>query len=91
MPNGLAERWASCVSALDDRDLITRVVEVLGKNRSEFMLDAARQAARDAVLDRTLFGLDEDRFDAFVALLDAPPAPNEKLKRLLVAPPPWER
>lgn len=54
------------------------------------MPDAARQAARDARLDRTLFGLDEDRFDAFVALLDAPPAPNEKLKRLFATPPPWE-
>ena len=39
----------------DDRDLITRAAEALGKNRSEFMLDAARQAARDALLDRTLF------------------------------------
>ena len=39
----------------------------------------------------TLFRLDSDRFDAFVALLDAPPAPNEKLKRLLATPPPWER
>ena len=75
----------------DDRDLITRAAEVLGKNRSEFMLDAARQAARDALLDRTLFGLDADRLDAFVALLDAPPAPNEKLKRLLAPPLPWER
>ena len=75
----------------DDRDLIARAAEALGKNRSEFMLDAARQAARDALLDRTLFRLDSDRFDAFVALLDAPPAPNEKLKRLLATPPPWER
>ena len=55
------------------------------------MLDAARQAAQDAVLDRTLFRLDPDRYDAFVALLDAPPAPNEKLKRLLSTPAPWER
>ena len=75
----------------DDRDLITRAAEALGKNRSEFMLDAARQAARDTLLDRTLVGLDADRFDAFVALLDVPPAPNEKLKRLLATPPPWER
>ncbi len=52
------------------------------------MLDAARQAARDALLDRTR--LDSDRFDAFMALLDAPPAPNEKLKRLLTTPAPWE-
>ena len=75
----------------DDRDLITRAAEALGKNRSEFMLDAARQAARDALLDRTLFRLDSDRFDTFVALLDAPAAPNEKLKRLLSTPAPWER
>lgn len=75
----------------DDRDLITRAAEALGKNRSEFMLDAARQAARDALLDRTLFRLDSDRFDTFVALLDAPAAPNDKLKRLLSTPAPWER
>ena len=75
----------------DDRDLITRAAEALGKNRSEFMLDAARHAARDALLDRALFRLDSDRFDAFVALLDAPPAANEKLKRLLTTPSPWER
>ena len=75
----------------DDRDLITRAAEALGKNRSEFMMDAARQAARDALLDRTLFRLDSDRFDTFVALLDAPAAPNEKLKRLLSTPAPWER
>ncbi len=75
----------------DDRDLITRAAEAQGKNRSEFMLDAARQAARDALLDRTLFRLDADRFDAFVALLDAPHAPNDKLKRMLATPAPWER
>ena len=75
----------------DDRDLITRAAVALGKNRSEFMLDAARQAAQDALLDRTLFRLDSDHFEAFVALLDAPPTPNDKLKRLLSTPAPWER
>ena len=75
----------------DDRDLITRAAVALGKNRSEFMLDAARQAAQDALLDRTLFRLDSDRFEAFTALLDAPPTPNDKLKRLLSTPAPWER
>ena len=37
--------------------------------------------------DCTLFGLDSDRYDSFVELLDAPPAPNEKLKRLLATRP----
>ena len=34
-----------------DRDLIDRAAAALGKNRSEFMLDATRQAAEDALLD----------------------------------------
>ena len=42
-------------------------------------------------VDRTLFRLDSDRFDPSVVLLDAPPAPNEKLNRLLATPPRRER
>ena len=76
--------------SLRDRDLIDRAAAALGKNRSEFMLDATRQAAEDALLDRVLFRLDADRHEAFVALLDAPPSPNRELAKLLSTPPPWE-
>lgn len=70
--------------------MIDRAAATLGKNRSQFMLEAARQAAEDALLDRVLFRVDADRYYAFVKLLDAPAAPNEKLKRLLATPAPWE-
>ena len=73
-----------------DRDLIDRAAAALGKNRSEFMLDATRQAAEDALLDRVLFRLGSERHDAFVALLDAPPNPNRELARLLSTPAPWD-
>ena len=73
-----------------DRDLIDRAAAALGKNRTEFMLDATRQAAEDALLDRVLFRLDADRHEAFVALLDAPPSPNRELAKLLSTPAPWE-
>ena len=73
-----------------DRDLIDRAAAALGKNRSEFMLDATRQAAEDALLDRVLFRLDPDRYGAFLALLDAPPSTNKALAKLLAAPAPWE-
>ena len=73
-----------------DRDLIDRAAAALGKNRSEFMLDATRQAAEDALLDRVLFRLGSDRHEAFVALLDAPPSPNRELAGLLSTPAPWE-
>ena len=73
-----------------DRDLIDRAAAALGKNRSEFMLDATRQAAEDALLDRVLFRLGSDRHAAFVALLDAPPSANKALAKLLATPAPWE-
>ena len=74
-----------------DRDLIDRAAAVLGKNRSEFMMEASRQAAEDALLDCTAFRLDAERFGAFMAQLDAPPAPNERLRKLLATPAPWDK
>src|SRR5690606_31066357 len=72
------------------RDLIDRAAGVLGKNRSDFMLEAACDRARNVLLDQTFFELDEARFAAFVELLDAPPAPNPGLERLLATKAPWD-
>ncbi len=55
-----------------DRDLIDRAAASLGKNRSEFMMDASRQAAEDALLDRQAFRLDAAQFAAFASCVDAP-------------------
>ena len=41
-------------------------------------------------LDQTHFVLDADQFDAFMAMLDCPPPPNEKLKALFQTRAPWE-
>jgi uncharacterized protein (DUF1778 family) len=54
------------------------------------MLDASRLAAEDTLLDRSHFRLDADRFGAFLAQLDAPLAPNARLRALLATPAPWE-
>ena len=74
-----------------DRDLIDRAAATLGKNRSEFMMDATRMAAEDALLDRTAFRLDAERFSAFMAQLDAPPTPNAALRKLLATLVPWDK
>ena len=73
-----------------DRDLIDHAAARQGKNRSEFMLEAARSVAEDALLDRVLFRLGPDQFAAFAALLDTPPKPNEHLDTLLTTPAPWD-
>jgi len=54
------------------------------------MLEAARRAATDAILDRTLFRAQPAAYAKFQALLDAPPIPNGRLRKLLESAPPWE-
>lgn len=73
----------------EERALIDQAAVLSGKSRSEFMLEAARRAATDAILDRTLLRLEPAAFERFVALLDAPPQPNDKLRKLLGTTPPW--
>ena len=73
-----------------DRDLIDRAAHALGKNRTEFMLESTRRAAEDALLDRTLFRLEPERFDAFQASLDAPAKPPKALRLLLAKKASWE-
>ncbi len=74
----------------DDRTLIDQAALLSGKSRSEFMLEAARRAASETILDRTLFRLKPAAFARFVELLDAPPQPNEKLRRLMQTKAVWE-
>ncbi len=71
------------------RALIDRAAAALGKSRTEFVLDSACRRAEDVLLDQRLFLVDEKRYRAFVALLDEPPAPSERLRRLMAGKPPW--
>lgn len=73
----------------EQRDLIDHAASLLGKNRSDFMLEAACDKARSVVLDQVFFRLDADKFHQFTQLLDAPPAHNPGLERLMAAQAPW--
>ena len=73
------------------RGLIDRAAATVGKNRSDFMLEAACRAADAVLLDQRFFLLDEKAYKRFTAALDKPPADNPMLRRLLRSKPPWER
>ena len=73
----------------EQRDLIDHAAALLGKSRSDFMLEAACERARAVVLDHVFFSLDADQFKQFTAMLDAPPEPNPGLERLLAVKAPW--
>lgn len=72
------------------RSLIDQAAKIQGKSRSEFMLETAYQKAQEVILSYCFFGLDQDKFQKFVALLDAPPMQNEKLQALLTTKSPWD-
>jgi uncharacterized protein (DUF1778 family) len=74
----------------EDRGLIDRAAQLLGKSRTDFLLEAARRAAQDALLDQTLFKVSPKIHAEFIARLDAPPGPNETLRRTMTAPAPWD-
>jgi len=72
------------------RDLIDRAAESIGKTRTEFMLDAARRAAEDTLLDRRVFFADAATFDRVMAILDAPAQADSRLVNLMKRGSPWE-
>lgn len=73
------------------RGLIDRAAALSDKNRTDFVLDAARRAAEDTLLERTVFTLNPKAYSQFIARLDAPPRPNARLRRSLETVAPWER
>lgn len=73
------------------RSLIDHAAELVGKNRTDFVLDAARQAAETTMLERTVLPLNPKAYAAFVERLDAQPKPNPRLRRSLGTPAPWEK
>jgi uncharacterized protein (DUF1778 family) len=72
------------------KELIDRAAEAQGRNRSDFMLEAACREAESVLLDRCYFQLDDDAFRRFTEMLDAPPKDNPRLARLLARKAPWE-
>jgi uncharacterized protein (DUF1778 family) len=74
----------------EERGLIDRAAKTLGKTRTDFVLDAARRAAEDALLDRTVLTVSPKAYAEFLARLDASLQPNERLQKTMKTSAPWE-
>jgi uncharacterized protein (DUF1778 family) len=74
----------------EERGLIDRAAQAVGKTRTDFMLEAARRAAEDALLERTFFSADPTAYEQFLKRLDAAPQPNDRLRRTLTTKAPWD-
>ena len=74
----------------EERGLIDRAAKSLGKTRTDFVLDAARRAAEEALLDRTELRVSREAYAEFLARLDAPPRLNARLRRTMKTKALWE-
>jgi len=75
----------------DTRALIDKAASIQGRSRTDFMIEAARRAAEDAILDQRVFMVSRESYDHFLAVLERPPEHNEKLRKLLCTKAPWDQ
>ena len=65
--------------------MIRRAAEVEGTSITEFTVDAAVSRARDVLVDRRLFNLDDAAWTEFLAVLDRPIAYKPRLEKLFAS------
>jgi uncharacterized protein (DUF1778 family) len=75
----------------EQRLLIDRAAEALGRSRSDFMLSTACREAESVLRDRRNFALSTEAFRLFRRMIDSPPTDNPRLRRLLQTKAPWDR
>ena len=73
-----------------ERNLIDRAAESAGKTRTDFILEAARRAAEEALLDRALMVVSPEAYGEFLKRLDRPAQPNDRLRRTMRSKAPWQ-
>jgi uncharacterized protein (DUF1778 family) len=73
------------------RDLIDNAASQLGKTRTDFIVESARNHAVDVLLDQRLFVLDAEQYAAFAEALVEPAPPNDRLKQLMRKKPIWQK
>lgn len=74
----------------EDRSLFDWAAKAQGKTRTDFILEAARRAAEEELLDRSVVFVGAEAYSAFLDRLDKPPVANERLKKTLQTKAPWE-
>ena len=76
-----------------DRMLIDRAAELVGANRSQFMLASALKEARNVLMDQSTIFANAQAFQKIMDWMDSPATADETagMKRLLDASKPWRR
>ena len=71
--------------------VLRRAAEVSHKSLTDFILDSACLAAEHTLLDQRLFVVADDKYQAFIDLLDSPVEPNAGLRDLFSRKARWDK
>ena len=76
-----------------DRAIIDQAAELVGANRSQFMIASALKEAKNVLLDQSTIHANAKTFQQVMDWMDTPASPTETagMKRLLQAKAPWRR
>lgn len=86
MPTASKQSRLNIRASESDKDLIERAAQALEMSVSEFVLQRAVADAQAVLAETTRFRLPKRQWEEFCALLDAPPRPLPKLRKLLTTP-----
>lgn len=75
----------------DTRALIDKAASIQGRSRTDFMIEASRRAAEEAILGQRVIMVSRESYDHFLAVLERPPEANEKLRKLMRTKAPWDQ
>ncbi len=75
-----------------DRAIIDRAAELVGANRSQFMIASALKEAKNVLLDQTTIHADAKAFQKIMDWIDSAATPAETIvmKRILQSKSPWQ-
>jgi len=72
------------------RRLLELAAEVQGKNRTEFIVNAAIREAQEVLDNQINIFVDDEKFAAFEYAIDEPVPPTGALKELFASRSPWD-
>ena len=75
-----------------DKKLIDQAAELVGSNRSQFMMASALKEAKNILLDQSTIYADAKTFQKIMDWMDAEATPDEAagMKRILQSKAPWQ-
>jgi uncharacterized protein (DUF1778 family) len=78
---------------MQDREIIDQAAELVGANRSQFMMASALKEAKNVLLDQSTIYADAQTFQKVMDWMDSAATPTEAagMKRILQSKAPWQR